>query len=181
MHARTTSAAAVTALVAALALAGCSGGDDNATPSAAPEAPTTGTATSDDPGPEASGAGRIPDGAYSKAATEADADAAGLSEELREESLGSDGQMPTTIEFDGDRWTIYVTNDAGIAEVGDLGALEYDGQGRLVTTSESTGCPGCVWVADWSLEGETLELELTGEAVDPVEAFVINGVYSRDG
>ena len=59
-------------------------------------------------------------------------------------NFGEDGLMPLTFVFEGDSWAIMVVNDQGRPRPGDLGTLAYDDQGRLVTTSNSEGCPGCV-------------------------------------
>jgi hypothetical protein len=180
MHARTTPAVVATALLAVLAFVGCDG--DRSSGSAPPvKQSTTAGPTSDDATSEVPMAGAIPDGRYARVATEADFDATALSEELKAEFLGSDAEMLTAFEFDGDRWTHYITNDAGVEEVGDLGTLTYDDRGRLVTTSESTGCPGCVGFTVWELNGDVLELRLDGDDVDPVDAFVIDGEYTHEG
>ena len=181
MKARTTSVTAATALVTALTLGGCGGAEEASDAAAAAEQTTTAqTPTGSGTTAGTPDAERIPDGTYRRVVTEVDFDAAGLPEELREEFLGSDGEMPTAYEFDGDRYTHYVTNDAGVEEVGDLGTVDYDDQGRLVTTSQSTGCPGCVGTLEWSFDGQVLDM-ITPPEFDPVDAFVVGGQYTRDG
>ena len=66
----------------------------------------------------------------------------------------------STYKVAGDRFTHFVTNDAGIAEPGDIGTASYDDEGRWVTVSESVGCPGCVQVLAWSLVDGSLTLTL---------------------
>ena len=51
-----------------------------------------------------------------------------------------------------------------------------------MTTSESTGCRGCVAVIDWSFSDRTLTLEVVpyeGQArpYDPIETLLTNGTY----
>lgn len=119
----------------------------------------------------------IPDGRYVRVATAADAEAANLAAGQAQEFLGSDGELPLALEFEGLRMEHLVTNDAGVEEVGDLGTLDYPEDGRVVFTSESTGCPGCVATLEWSLEGDELTIEPSG--LPPVEAFILAGTYTR--
>lgn len=121
----------------------------------------------------------IPDGRYEKTDTVEDAKAAGLTDEQIEEFLGADGLGQAGMEIDGTRWEHLVTNDAGVEEVGDLGTLEYDDEGRAVFTSESTGCPGCVATVEWTLESGTLTLTPLG--LDPIDAFVVGGEWTPAG
>jgi hypothetical protein len=122
--------------------------------------------------------GRIPDGRYARTLTATDAEAAGLSSDLAKEFLGSDGELPMAFEFDGDRWQHLVTNDAGVEEIGDLGTLDYDEEGRLVTTSQSTGCPGCVGTMEWTLQDDSLTL--SSDEMSGPDAFIVTGSFTRE-
>jgi hypothetical protein len=122
--------------------------------------------------------GRIPDGRYARTLTAADAEAAGLSSDLAKEFLGSDGELPVAFVFDGDRFQHLVTNDAGVEELGDLGTLSYDEEGRIVMTSESTGCPGCIGEFEWTIEADSLTL--TDDEMTQPDAFVVTGPYTRE-
>ena len=47
--------------------------------------------------------------------------------------------------------------------------------------SNSTGCPGCVIVYRWTLDGAQLTLEaVPGYDEDPVARFVTEGTYQRE-
>ena len=89
-----------------------------------------------------------------------DATAAGFDPKLLDEILGADGELPIAVKVAADRWTHFVTNDAGIAEPGDAGTASYDDEGHWVTVSESAGCPACVQVFEWSLVDGSLTLRL---------------------
>jgi hypothetical protein len=67
---------------------------------------------------------------------------------------------------------------------GDGGTLSYDDQGRAVFTSESEGCPGCVGVWVWRVEGGVLRLRLAkAESHDiignPVARLVNEGDFRQ--
>lgn len=124
----------------------------------------------------------IPNGTYTRVATHANGDALGLDPQLVNEILGADGELPVSIEIEDDRWTLYVTNDAGVSEQGDLGASTYDNRGRWVTVSESSGCRGCVIAFDWTYAEGTLSLTLSpveGREYPDGERFVTEGIYER--
>ncbi len=86
----------------------------------------------------------LPDSTWTKTVTLKQAKKAGVHQAQVPSNFGEDGLMPLTFVFESDSWAIMVVNDDGAAEPGDLGTLTYDDQGRLVTTSNSEGCPGCV-------------------------------------
>lgn len=126
---------------------------------------------------------RIPDGTWSKVATAAQARRLGLDAPVVQRMLGADGKLPVTLRIAGDRWTILVTEeDGGIPVAGDVGSLSYDGEGRLVTVSESEGCPGCVGTYAWRLAGDSLTLEFApaGKPPEDDERLVTEGVFRRD-
>ena len=112
-----------------------------------------------------------------------DAIAAGFDPELVDEFLGADGELPIAFKVAGDRWTHFVTNDAGIAEPGDVGTSSYDDEGHWVTVSASQGCPGCVQVLAWSLVDSSLTLTLVSvdgqRSYDEDERLVVEGVYEQ--
>ena len=97
--------------------------------------------------------------------------------------LGEDGTTSFVYKFQGDRWTEFVVEE--VPEPGDLGTLEYDAKDDVVMTSESDGCPGCVYTYDWSLVGDELTLRLVGhESTDTPEdvvivRFVTEGAFTR--
>ena len=124
---------------------------------------------------------RIPDGRYSRIATIADAERLGIDPDgPATAGLGADGEVAITFEIEGDRWTHFVTDDAGGVAVGDLGTASYDEDGRWVTVSESAGCAGCVLAYEWTLVDGTLTLKLVPtefHVVHDNELFMTDGVY----
>ncbi len=168
----------VAALLLEALLIGC-GGDGTRTPASAEPA----TAASSLPAPSAAS---IPDGTYAKSVTVADARALGITDqEFLSNNFGQDGSTTLTYKFGGDRWTQFVTPGGGAPEPGDGGPMTYDQQGNAVLTSESDGCGACVYIYDWQLDGDQLDLTIVGhESSDGPEdlvlvRFVTEGVYTR--
>ena len=150
-------AAGVVVLLALISLAGC--GDDQpssaGTPSAAGSSGAQMSSSASQSPTQTSNA--IPDGDYSRVATTSDARQLGMSAAMTREMLGAGGRTTFTLRFAGRRWTQF--EDAGTGpELGDLGSLAYDGEGNLVTTSNSGGCPGCVYTYGWKLKDDQLTL-----------------------
>ena len=102
----------------------------------------------------------IPDGSYAKTVTVAEAKAMGITDQSFLRQLGEDGKTSFVYKFQGDRWTEFVVEE--VPEPGDGGTLEYDANDDVVMTSESDGCPGCVYTYDWSLVGDELTLASSG-------------------
>lgn len=149
-------------LSAVLVVGGCTG-DDQAT---SPQAPTTqqSAAPSEPQSTTDEWAGdTIAAGTYSRVATQADAERAGLPEDLSEALLGADGELPMSIEIADGSWTIHVTNDASISEVGDLGTYSYDVDGHWITVSEADRVLGY----EWTLVGDVLTLTLVDVEGEP--------------
>ena len=143
---------------------GTSGTDEAA--AASTLSPTTSASPTTAAPPEASEA--IPDGTYSRVVIGEEAVAAGFDPEVVETVIGADGELPIVLKVAGDRWSLFVTNDSGIAELGDLGTASYDGDGRWVIVSESVGAPGVVEVLDWTMSDGMLSL-----AYAPVEGHIV--------
>lgn len=101
----------------------------------------------------------VPDGTWHRVVTEAGAAALGVPRPDMAAYLGDDGRLPLALTVVGDTWAITTTSDAGAVEVGDLGHATYDERGRLVTSSASSGCPGCEAVLSWRVEGDDLVLD----------------------
>jgi hypothetical protein len=124
----------------------------------------------------------IPDGTYSRVVVRADAIAAGFDPALVDKFLGADGELPIALKVAGDRWTLFVTDDADFAEPGDGGSSSYDAEGRWVQISESQGCPGCVGVLEWSLSDGVLSLTLVpgeGQIYDDADRLMFTGDYEQ--
>jgi hypothetical protein len=115
-------------------------------------------------------------------ATAAEARRRGLEGPGVQEVLGTDGRLPITLRLAGSRWTILVTEDDGVPVVGDSGSLSYDRQGRLVTISESPGCPGCLGKFAWTLTGDALELAFTAGSTSTKDddRLVNEGTFRRN-
>jgi hypothetical protein len=116
----------------------------------------------------------VPDGTWHRVATEAEAAALGVPRRDVVRHLGDDGRLPLALTVVGDTWAITTTSDAGAVEVGDLGHATYDEQGRLVTTSASSGCPGCEAVLAWRVEGDDLVVK-AADGLDAVERLMTEG------
>lgn len=129
----------------------------------------------------ASSAPRIPDSTWSRSLTEADADRAGIpSGNPLFEEFGADNRLPLTFQFQGDAFSILITNDQGFSEVGDFGTLRYDSPGRLTARSDSPGCPACEYRLTWEIRGDRLVLDSApGADLPRVERFVMLGDWRR--
>jgi hypothetical protein len=125
---------------------------------------------------------RIPDGSWSKVATAAEARRRGLDAPVVQRLLGADGKLPVTLRIAGDRFAILVTEeDGGVPVPGDSGSLSYDGRGRLVTVSESPGCPGCIGVYTWTVDGDALTMAFArgSTSTKDDERLVTEGTFHR--
>jgi hypothetical protein len=123
----------------------------------------------------------LPDSTWSRTLTRADADRAGIPKGrpiLRD--FGADGRLSLSIGFQGDAFSLQVLDDDGVAEVGDSGDVTYDAPGRLIATSDSTGCFGCEYLLTWEVRGDRLVLgSAPGADLSRVEAFVMLGAWRR--
>ena len=117
----------------------------------------------------------VPDGTWHRVATEAEAELLGVAHRDVLHRAGDDGRLPLALTVLGDTWAITTTSDTGAVEVGDLGRATYDAGGRLVTTSASTGCPGCETVLTWRVEGDDLVLEAAVDDRGAVDRWVTDG------
>ncbi len=134
-------------------------------------------------GPTADAGEVIPDGSYAKTVTVSEARAMGITDQYFLGQLGEDETTSFVYKFQGDRWTQFVVEE--VAEPGEGGTLEYDADDDVVMTSESDGCPGCIYSFAWSLVGDELTMTLVGhESTDTPEdmvivRFVTEGVFTR--
>lgn len=123
---------------------------------------------------------RVPDGSWSRVATLAQAERRGLERAVVLPHLGPDRRMPVAFVVDGNTWTVLITEDDGVTLVGDVGTLTYDGQGRLLTTSQSEGCPGCEGLLEWKLTGDALRMWFaTGAPAADDARLVHEGTFRR--
>ena len=169
--------AALAAVLPASLLVGC--GNDDPTTSPGADAAVSAPSAS-------AGSGEvIPDGTYAKTATLADAKALGVTDKSLLDQLGTDGATTYSYKIAGNRWTLFLIEEGAAPEPGDGGNLEYDDQGDVSMLSESDGCPGCIYVYEWQLDGDRLTLTIVGhEASDTPEdlaavRFVTEGVFEK--
>ena len=94
-------------------------------------------------------------------------------------NFGEDGLMPLTFVLESDSWAIMVGNDQGMNEPGDIGTFTYDDHGRLVTTSHSEGCPGCVITLRWTAAQDELTIAMVEKTGDPLEELILSGQWER--
>ncbi len=122
----------------------------------------------------------IPDSTWTRVLTRTQAERAGIPEADIVEQLAADDRVPLTFQFLGGSWSILVTNDQGIDEGGDSGTAEYIAPGRVVLTSDSPGCPGCIQRLTWQIRGDTLTLDQApGEHLPQLDAFIVLGDWGR--
>ena len=165
------------------ALAGCASGEaaesakgDNSASESTSPSPSSESADA----PSDAWAGEVlPDSTWTKTVTLKQAKKAGVPQAEVPPNFGEDGLMPLTFVFESDSWAIMVVNDDGAAEPGDLGTLTYDDQGRLVTTSNSEGCPGCVITLRWEVVRDTLTIATVEKSGDPLEKLILSGQWER--
>lgn len=181
---RRTEIALATLLIAPL-LPACSG-DDRAARASESRSSSTPLSSATEPAaastPTSTGE-TIPDGTYAKTVTRADTRRLGLPRDKVAEVLDKDGEVAYSYRFAADRWTLIGTYD-GVPEIGDLGTLVYD-EDTVALTSESDGCPGCVYTYDWQLNGKQLNMTIVGhDSTDGPEDLLVvrlvtEGAYTR--
>lgn len=129
----------------------------SATPNPAPVAACTHATNQEAPTATDDGQA-FPNGTYTRLVTRTDATERGLDPSVVDPMLGDDGVIPISLVIKDGRWTLKVTEDNGVTEVGDLGTYSYDDQGHWVQVSESGGCRGCRASIDWSFTDDVLTL-----------------------
>jgi hypothetical protein len=123
----------------------------------------------------------IPDSGWRRVVTRAELVRAGADSEFLEENLGSAQRLPLRLNFIGEVYSLGGRFPGGWG-VGDAGTLEYDQDGRLVLTSTSPGCRGCVVSLAWRIRGYRLVLdEYRGTPEDPISRVLLEGGWIRFG
>jgi hypothetical protein len=172
----------VLVLLIGTVLVGCSDNSQSKATGGSASLPATSGGPSTAAGSTSADTG-IPDGNYAKTVTVAQAKAMGIKDQHFLDQLGADGTTTFVFKFAGTRWTEFVVEE--VPEPGDGGTLKYDANKDVVMTSESEGCPGCVYTYDWSLGGDQLTLRLVGhDSTDTPEdvvivRFVTEGAFAR--
>jgi hypothetical protein len=89
--------------------------------------------------------------------------------------------LQISLKFGGGHWTQFAEYTPGIPEPGDVGTYRVDVD-KLVMTSASEGCPGCVGVLDWTFDGGRLDLRYTKPAEhDIIERLMTEHEYTKVG
>ena len=127
------------------------------------------------------GPAAFPEGTFSRTMTYADASAAGLSEDVTAEFLGSDGRLDVELTFDDGRWQQTEAYEPGLWGVGDFGTYEVEG-GTVTLVSENTDSRGLALAFDWTFDDGTLALRVAEDAgpVDDGSRFMTEGSYRRE-
>jgi TRAP-type C4-dicarboxylate transport system substrate-binding protein len=162
------------ALAASTAGAACAGDDDaSANASNVASVATTPTVPTSQPAP----IDTIPDGRYERVIRRTDAVRLGVDPTVAAEAFGDEYHV--AFEVEGARWRQLGGMSPDLLEVGDEGTSVYDGEGNLVTTSESVGCPGCTATIGWTFDGDTLVLTAPPDIDDPITLMIIDGRFTR--
>lgn len=120
----------------------------------------------------------IPDGTYSTTATRERAEAAGFDKTVIDQAYGPDGTLEIVLRLQNGLWTQLATYDGVALEPGDEGSYEFEAD-KMVLTSTSAGCPGCVGVVDFTFDGQRLALQFADpEKHDPVERLMTEHSYT---
>jgi hypothetical protein len=176
--------ARITSIGLILVLAGCGGTDVGGSTTEASATSTTEpvSATSTT---KAEHATSIPLGTYVKVDTREGLLASGVDEKTIDSLFGSADEFRYTLKIADGLWSQFVSVDGSPDELGDKGTYTYD-DGLWVTTSESTGCPGCVGAIEWELDGDALTLRIdwdhsSGDPEQQKTSIVVDGVYEKTG
>ena len=118
----------------------------------------------------------IPPSNWRRVITREELVAAGADGAFLREHLGSADRLPVLLSLSRDVFSQsgrYADGWSG----GDAGRVSYDDEGRLVLTSSSSGCPGCVLALDWRLEPGELHLGDATGMLDPIDRVVYVGTW----
>lgn len=122
---------------------------------------------------------RIPDSGWRKVVTRAQLVRAGADHQFLAENVRRSGRLPTILSFIGTVYSQSGHYPAGWT-VGDAGTVTYDPEGRLVLTSTSPECRGCVVTLNWQIHGDRLKLsDFHGTPDDPIAEVMLEGAWTR--
>lgn len=123
----------------------------------------------------------IPPSNWRKVVTREQLVAAGADRAFLVENIGSAQRLPVLLALSGDVFS-QSGRYAGGWSGGDAGTVSYDDLGRLVLTSSSPGCTGCVFTLHWRIEAGELHLSDATGALDPIDRLFYLGTWrSADG
>jgi hypothetical protein len=118
----------------------------------------------------------IPPSNWRKVITRGQLVAAGADRAFLDENIGRARSLPLLLTLSGDVFN-QSGRYAGGWSGGDAGTMSYDGAGRLVLTSSSPGCAGCVYTLDWWIEEGELHLSDATGALDPIDRLMYLGTW----
>ena len=169
LTAAATAAAAVTVVAVVSFVVG--GRDASPQPAPAPTAPASSTPTAPTP--------TVPDSAWRRVIPREAAANAGVGGAWLRENFGDARRLAVVLSFVGDVYSQSARYPHGWS-VGDAGTLDYDGRGRLVLSSSSPGCRGCVATLEWRIQDGRLSLRnMTGHSVTPADRLMYEGIWTR--
>ena len=163
----------VVGVVAAGSFLWSSGRDGSPEPAPRPTQDATSASTYTGP--------RIPDSGWRKVVTRTQLVRAGADSSFLADNVGRTDRLPLTLSFVGNVYSQSGRYPAGWS-VGDAGTVEYAPDGRLVLTSTSPECRGCLGSMTWRIQGNHLALDdLRGTPDDPLSRVMLEGVWTRIG
>ena len=168
------------AAVIALLLSACSSGAAVTASSTAKPTTSSGETATPSLSPSVTAATfPIPNGTYKTTATRKEALAKGFTNKEIDHWYGPDGKQPLTIVLDNGTFEMNVEDDDGVVEVGAKGTYTAT-KNQWIATSESPGCPGCVYTYRWSFDGKVLSLRLTNGSAGPKDSRLARLVTEHD-
>lgn len=123
----------------------------------------------------------IPPSNWRKVVTREQLVAAGADRAFLAENIGGAQRLPLVLSLSSDVYNQSGRYPGGWSS-GDAGKVSYDGLGRLVLTSSSPGCTGCVFTLDWRVERGELHLSDAKGTLDEIDRLMFLGTWrSADG
>lgn len=118
----------------------------------------------------------IPPSNWRKVVTRDQLVAAGADGAFLAENIGRAERLPLLLSLSGDVFN-QSGRYAGGWSGGDAGTMSYDDAGRLVLTSSSPGCAGCVSTLEWRIEEGELHLSDATGTLDPIDRLMYLGTW----
>lgn len=118
----------------------------------------------------------VPPSSWRKVVTREQLVAAGADRAFLAENIGRAQRLPLLLSLSDDVFN-QSGRYAGGWSTGDAGKVSYDDAGRLVLTSSSPGCTGCVFTLDWRIRDGELRLGDATGALDPIDRVMYLGTW----
>jgi hypothetical protein len=113
----------------------------------------------------------VPAGGWVREVTAKKGLALGISRRRVERLTGEDGAMGLGLKLQEQQvFTLWTNDDDGLATAWDTGRYAFTSGHRLVLTSMSSKCPGCVTRLTWSEDGKDLVLSAVRRDTAPLVA-----------